>query len=617
MISIVNFVLCLLTGVQLVAASLSPLNYKVRHAPGLSTAETIENIRRELSVANLHTRTEGLKGNATLDRSWDEAVLLKIGVERTVGQTNRSQTTLSGGVEIICSQCYIKGQATAEIVAAKDFNATQEIRKTIDVVQGKVENFTDMVDDYFVNYTKGVIRKFGDGIDLKDFEFPTFPFNFTLYVPTIPDISLKFRFDGLELYMKTNTILSAGATYELNLYSSTSPVGIAISKDLKLGVIFAIDLILSAQGQIDISSGFHIKLKDGLQLNIEMFNDKVSDIIFNGGQFEFLPVEIESAGVVFSAILRVGVHAGFELATPTLPNIPIINSTRVSGGIEVGVFANIAEFTTNVTLVPQDKECQLKVVQSYQLALGAAAGATVEIGGNTWGPAPETTIPIWNTQLGSLCAIKPNATPKPTITARGIAGRQEGFTTTTTVTKHTYTGVSCMSSGMVNCPASLQSTTQSVETKTLTTSVKSGEKVTWASATANVVAKTVAFGSNAQSLTATTGKPVSYVPPPPPASSSVSATPKPGSPAGNALEGEVGGVSKKVIVGVSVGVGVPVLIALVAGVLFLLRRRKAPAGPNFESVPMFTESHGYPSHESYTDKPHKKGSVNVREVDRH
>ena len=43
----------------------------------------------------------------------------------------------------------------------------------------------------------------------------------------------------------------------------------------------------------------------------------------NGGRFEFLPVTIESAGVVFSAVLRIGVHSGFELATPDLPEITI------------------------------------------------------------------------------------------------------------------------------------------------------------------------------------------------------------------------------------------------------------------------------------------------------
>ncbi|KAH7135450.1 hypothetical protein B0J11DRAFT_564785 [Dendryphion nanum] len=607
-----SYILCCFVGIQLVTAALPPLEYKIRNAPGFSTAETVDIIRRELSAAKLSTRNKDLRGNATLDRSWNEAVLLKFGVEKAVGQTNQSETTLSAEVEIVCSQCYLKGIAFAEISFAEEFNASQAIGRTMDQVRGKVENFTEMVDDYFVNYTKGVIKKLGDGIDVDDFEFPTFPFNFALEIPSVPDVNLKFRFDGTELYIKTNTVLSVGATYELNLYSSTTPVGIAITKDLKLGVIFAIDLILSAKGQINISSGFHIKLKDGLELKIAIFSDKISDLIFNGGQFEFLPVEIESGGIVFSAILRIGVHAGFKLVTPTLPDIPAINEVQVGGGIEVGVYANVAEFTTNVTYVPNDKECELKVVQSYQLALGAVAGATVQIGGNTWGPVPETSIPIWYTQLRSLCAMKTKAAPNPTITARNIRARQEGFTTTTRVTKVTYTGVSCSSQGIVNCPASLQITSQSTETKTLTASVRSGEKVTWAQATVNAVATTVAFGSNAQSISATTGKPVSYIPPPP----SPSTTVRSKSSAGViVVEGQVGGVSKKVIVGVSVGVGVPVLIALAAGIFLLLRRSKGRITPSSESVPMIAEPYESKSQAPYSDKP--KTGANVREVEQH
>ena len=79
--------------------------------------------------------------------------------------------------------------------------------------------------------------------------------------------------------MQIDTTLSLGATYTLNLYSSTTPLGIRITEELQLGIIFGVDLILSVQGEIDISSGFHIKLNDGVALNIAMFGDQVSDIV--------------------------------------------------------------------------------------------------------------------------------------------------------------------------------------------------------------------------------------------------------------------------------------------------------------------------------------------------
>jgi hypothetical protein len=477
----------------------------------------------------------------------------------------------------VCTQCYIKGTATAELTIDGDFNASQAIDQTFDQVRGTVENFTETVDNFVVDWLKSTGENFQDGIDLADFAFPTFNYSFDfLDIPAIPECSLRFQFDGMELYMNINTILNLGATYTLNLYSSTTPLGISITKDLELGIIFAVDLILSVEGEIDISSGFHLKLEDGVAIDIQLFADDVSDIVFNGGQFEFLPVTIESAGVVFSAVLRVGVHAGFQLASPAIPSITVFDTTvtipSVGGGIEVGVFANVAEFITNVTYAPEE-ECQLKVVQSYQLALGAAAGATIALGTNTWGPVAATSVPIWNTVLAEACAIQKTASSTPLVTATPAPERRQDLTATTITTSIIHTGVSCITPGLINCPASAQATTQYTETTTIVTSLPPGEEFTLQSSVQNTVPTTVAFGSNAISVPMTTGSPVSYVPPPPKTTDDDT---QDGNEAGtlnehgdklDSLDGEVGGVSKKVIVGVSVGLGVPVLLALIGGVM--------------------------------------------------
>ena len=180
---------------------------------------------------------------------------------------------------MVCTTCFVKGVATAEISFAEDFNISRTLDDEFNAVKDKVENFTETVDNYFVNYTKGVVANFADGIDLDGFEFPTFPFNFTMEVPTIPKCNLRFQFDKLELYLELDTILSVGATYGLRLYASNTPIGISITPDVELGIIFAIDLILSVSGAIDISSGFHILLNDGLTINIDLFGDDVSDIV--------------------------------------------------------------------------------------------------------------------------------------------------------------------------------------------------------------------------------------------------------------------------------------------------------------------------------------------------
>lgn len=266
-----------------------------------------------------------------------------------------------------------------------------------------------------------------------------------------------------------------------------------------------------------------------------------------------------------SAVLRIGIHSGLVLSTPQIgPHFTIFNQEvgfpQMSGGIEVGVYANIAEFTTNVTLVPDDPGCELKVVQEYQLALGATAGASVAIDTHTWGPVAETSIPVFKTELAEACAIKGTPTQRnvgSTITA-GARKRQD-LETTVISTEITHTGVACMSTVVGNCPASLQSTTRTVETRTLTTAVPSGEEATFPQSVQDMVTNTVAFGTGVKDIVSTSGSPTSYTPPATPGAG--------GNGVGKALDGKVGGVSKKVIIGVSVGLGAPVIAAVIVGFL--------------------------------------------------
>lgn len=78
--------------------------------------------------------------------------------------------------------------------------------------------------------------------------------------------------------MEIDTILSGSATYTLNLYTSNTPIGFGVGKDLLVGVVFSIDLIISVDAEIDISTGFHIKLNDGIAIDIHMFDHDVSSI---------------------------------------------------------------------------------------------------------------------------------------------------------------------------------------------------------------------------------------------------------------------------------------------------------------------------------------------------
>ncbi len=131
------------------------------------------------------------------------------------------------------------------------------------------------MEHYLENVTTLILT---DRIHLSDFDFGPLDTDFDVEIPNIPSADLSFQFDGMELYMDIDTTLSSGATYTLNLYTSKTPIGFGVAEDLLIGVVFSVDLILSVESDVDISSGFHIQLHDGVMINIPMFDHNVSSI---------------------------------------------------------------------------------------------------------------------------------------------------------------------------------------------------------------------------------------------------------------------------------------------------------------------------------------------------
>jgi hypothetical protein len=348
-------------------------------------------------------------------------------------------------------------------------------------------------------------------------------------------------------------------------------------------------------------------------------------------------VTVESAGVVLSASLRIGIYTGLTIgAPPGLSSVPWME--KMEGGIQLSVFANLAEFITNVSYVPNDPECEIKAVQEFQVALGAAAGMSVAIDVVTWGPVAETKVPIWNTQLAEVCASKgtPRPTPTPataTVTPTSSAEssasatpsptseankKRQEMETTELKTTITHTAVGCASSAPAGCPVSLQQTAQSEEVRTTTITYPSGsEPPPFPGAMQTTIPENSArlFGTNVQSIDKTSGSPTVYTPPP------TKETGKESGKIDEALDGEVGGVSKKLIVGVSVGIGGALIIGAIVG--FLLWKRKKRYG----TVPhqfhdgrsdLVSEPYGGGSarFEPYRPADKKKAGVSVSEIPR-
>ncbi|KAG7083003.1 glycolate oxidase [Colletotrichum scovillei] len=525
----------------------APVDLVVRSNPGKTASNTLLAIRRYLSSARLEGRETKFSNSTSLDTGFDNAILFKYEQEAEAGVN----VTASAGIEVVCTKCYIKGKASAHLTIDGTFNAT----KVATDIGNEFEETFDNITAYAKNYVSGVVDNLSDGLDADDFDFPPLNITFDLDVPSFPEASLGFGFEDLEIYMQLDTTLSAGLSYTLNLYTSTTPLGSKIGDDLLVGVVFSIDLILSVESELQMSSGFHLRMDDDVGFNIALFSKNVSSVNFKGGQFEFLPVIIESAGVELKAVLRAGFSAGIEISSPVdSKEIELFNNTikvpGASAGIEVSVYANIAELSTNVTALstPDEDGCVLRAVNAYQFALGAAAGASVQIDACASTRVPTTTA----------ASVSASAT--------GKEKRQEELTTTTLSKKVTYTGIECLTMGLINCPPQLQTLRKFVATETFVTAVASGVEAVFPVATKAVVQDVVSFGSNAQSLISSSGVPKEFTPSP---SASATSTNPPG-----VLDGEVGGVDKKIIVGVSIGAGVIFMALVVGACMFWQQKRR-------------------------------------------
>lgn len=164
---------------------------------------------------------------------------------------------------------------TVDQIESNVANLTHEI---VDFVEDWVKDVADEAEEAVEDFFEGVADGFDFHFDFDANEMPTFNYTFDMDIPALPEVGLSFGFDSLELFMMLDTTLSLDSTYTYNLYTSNSPIGVRISDMLQLGITFSVDLILAVDGDIDISSGFHIRLDDGLMIDIMLFGDEASGI---------------------------------------------------------------------------------------------------------------------------------------------------------------------------------------------------------------------------------------------------------------------------------------------------------------------------------------------------
>lgn len=265
-------------------------------------ADAVNAVAKALRAASLERRDHTYTTNQTsLAKSWAGATLFSISTRYTFSlfqfpppsfkfvlifyYSTSSNAGAHGtvntdaSISLICATCYINGSVRGSLTINDDFNLTQ----VIDGFKSELENTTksalDTLENYAENLTETVIK------DISNFEWseipalPTFQnVDFDIAnLTSLPSVNGRFEFDDLELYLDLELKLAAGATYTLNLFTSETEAGFSV-QDLEVGAVFSVSLILMSKAEIDISSGIHLKMDDGLALDLELFNNNTSGI---------------------------------------------------------------------------------------------------------------------------------------------------------------------------------------------------------------------------------------------------------------------------------------------------------------------------------------------------
>ncbi|KUI71684.1 hypothetical protein VM1G_07404 [Cytospora mali] len=561
---------------------------ETRRHEGSFGNDALWGLRRDLVKAGLEQRKSDniYKTNGSLDLSWSDATLYSY-----------------GAAAVSCKSCYVKGTAYASLTIDGDLNLTQalsefhsqffpEVSNISNEVWQELDSWATYVWDNATETVESEVAQFFSDGDIDDFDicwdcyaFPSLDVDFNINITDIPETTLKLEFDDLELYMLLDASLEADETYKIDLYPKSwyQPAGIAIG-DQMVGVVISLELILGLDAEMDVSTGVHVKFDDTLALEIVLFGNDVSSITLPDGSFEFLPVTVSTSGIVLDATLRLGVTAGLNMSED------LGNTVKLGAGTSAFVYIDLAHFRTNITLPStqltsqddDDNDCDMPVIESYEVGLGAEAGAFVQFMGEKWGPTPNSSIQVFYTTLFSACAISP-----ATATSTAIAGRQtapallanrDDMTTTAVSTTFTITNVLCKVASLRNCPASLQTTIQVTSASTLEVIVSKSEQASFPATTSSSVS-TVPFGNGAQKVKASSGSPVSYWP------STTASTSSGDSSSTGGVSGVIGdakkhygGLSendKKLVVGLCAGLGGALLTATAVGIWFCLNKRKA------------------------------------------
>ena len=87
---------------------------------------------------------------------------------------------------------------------------------------------------------------------------------------------MRLEFDEVEAYVDLGIKSSAAATYAIDLFSSSTPVGLSLP-GLDIGLVFHLDLVFSLAAEVDLTGGFYVKVAPGSFLETDVSSGDIVD----------------------------------------------------------------------------------------------------------------------------------------------------------------------------------------------------------------------------------------------------------------------------------------------------------------------------------------------------
>jgi hypothetical protein len=91
------------------------------------------------------------------------------------------------------------------------------------------------------------------------------------------DMDIKIEFEDCGGHFEFDIVAADTVSYSFPIYESSTPVGIACSEEVSVGLVLAIDLVFSLTAEIDLEAGFEFSFPEGAYITVDPLGGDIVD----------------------------------------------------------------------------------------------------------------------------------------------------------------------------------------------------------------------------------------------------------------------------------------------------------------------------------------------------